>query len=129
MYIDMCAFGLPVGAQARLMSQALRKIAGNASKCNCTVLFLNQLRHKVATQQHGYLQCYCSQFAGRRTLLACIDACQAMLQCQRLASHIPISPMTRHCTVLRCTHHFCGSPMPGRPCLDDNQALAMRRLV
>jgi hypothetical protein len=29
------------------MSQALRKIAGNASKCDCTVLFLNQLRHKV----------------------------------------------------------------------------------
>ena len=29
------------------MSQALRKIAGNASKCNCTVIFLNQLRHKV----------------------------------------------------------------------------------
>jgi recombination protein RecA len=36
-----------VGAQARLMSQALRKIAGNASKCNCTVMFLNQLRHKA----------------------------------------------------------------------------------
>ncbi|KAK9905918.1 hypothetical protein WJX75_008948 [Coccomyxa subellipsoidea] len=36
-----------VGAQARLMSQALRKIAGNASKCNCTVIFLNQLRHKI----------------------------------------------------------------------------------
>ena len=36
-----------VGAQARLMSQALRKIAGNASKCNCTVIFLNQLRHKA----------------------------------------------------------------------------------
>ena len=34
------------------MSQALRKIAGNASKCNCTVLFLNQLRHKVAHPQH-----------------------------------------------------------------------------
>ena len=29
------------------MSQALRKIAGNASKCNCTVIFLNQLRHKA----------------------------------------------------------------------------------
>ena len=52
----MCAPGLLVGAQARLMSQALRKIAGNASKCNCTVLFLNQLRHKVAAQQHGKLQ-------------------------------------------------------------------------
>ena len=31
------------------MSQALRKIAGNASKCNCTVMFLNQLRHKART--------------------------------------------------------------------------------
>lgn len=36
-----------VGAQARLMSHALRKITANASKCNCTVLFLNQLRYKV----------------------------------------------------------------------------------
>lgn len=36
-----------VGVQARLMSQALRKLTANASKCNCTILFLNQLRHKV----------------------------------------------------------------------------------
>lgn len=36
-----------VGTQARLMSQALRKLTANASKCNCTILFLNQLRHKV----------------------------------------------------------------------------------
>jgi recombination protein RecA len=36
-----------VGAQARLMSGALRKIAGNASKHNCTIIFLNQLRQKV----------------------------------------------------------------------------------
>ncbi|KAL4433920.1 hypothetical protein ABPG75_000361 [Micractinium tetrahymenae] len=38
---------LQVGAQARLMSGALRKIAGNASKHNCTIIFLNQLRQKV----------------------------------------------------------------------------------
>jgi recombination protein RecA len=38
---------LQVGAQARLMSGALRKIAGNASRHNCTVVFLNQLRQKV----------------------------------------------------------------------------------
>lgn len=38
---------LAVGTQARLMSQALRKLTANASKCNCTILFLNQLRHKV----------------------------------------------------------------------------------
>lgn len=36
-----------VGAQARLMSHALRKITQNASKCNTTVIFLNQLRYKV----------------------------------------------------------------------------------
>lgn len=38
---------LQVGAQARLMSLALRKIAANASKSNCTIIFLNQLRYKV----------------------------------------------------------------------------------
>lgn len=36
-----------VGAQARLMSHALRKITANASKCHTTVLFLNQLRMKI----------------------------------------------------------------------------------
>ena len=36
-----------IGLQARLMSQALRRLNANASKCNCTVLFLNQLRQKV----------------------------------------------------------------------------------
>jgi len=35
------------GMQARLMSQALRKIAGVASRTNCTVLFINQLRQKI----------------------------------------------------------------------------------
>ncbi len=36
-----------VGLQARLMSQALRKIAGCVSKSNCIVIFINQLRLKV----------------------------------------------------------------------------------
>ena len=36
-----------VGLQARLMSQALRKLTGVISKSNCTVLFINQLREKV----------------------------------------------------------------------------------
>lgn len=40
--------GVPaIGAQARLMSQALRKVAGNASKSGVTVIFINQLRFKV----------------------------------------------------------------------------------
>ncbi|MBW4550168.1 MAG: recombinase RecA [Aphanocapsa sp. GSE-SYN-MK-11-07L] len=36
-----------VGLQARLMSQALRKITGNIGKTGCTVIFLNQLRQKI----------------------------------------------------------------------------------
>ena len=38
---------ITVGLQARLMSAALRKIAGNASRHDCTIIFLNQLRQKV----------------------------------------------------------------------------------
>ena len=36
-----------VGLQARLMSQALRKLTGVVSKTNCIVIFINQLREKV----------------------------------------------------------------------------------
>ena len=36
-----------VGALARLMSQAMRRLAGAISKNNCTVIFINQLRQKI----------------------------------------------------------------------------------
>ncbi len=36
-----------VGLQARLMSQALRKLTGAINKSNCVVIFINQLREKV----------------------------------------------------------------------------------
>jgi recombination protein RecA len=36
-----------MGLQARLMSQAMRKITGNIAKSGCTVIFLNQLRQKI----------------------------------------------------------------------------------
>ena len=36
-----------VGAQARLMSQALRKLAGSLSKSNTTCIFINQIREKI----------------------------------------------------------------------------------
>lgn len=36
-----------MGLQARLMSQALRKITGNIGRTGCTVVFLNQLRQKI----------------------------------------------------------------------------------
>ena len=36
-----------VGLQARLMSQALRKLTGNLSKTNTIIIFINQLREKI----------------------------------------------------------------------------------
>jgi recombination protein RecA len=36
-----------VGLQARLMSQALRKLTGAISKSRCTVIFINQIREKI----------------------------------------------------------------------------------
>ncbi|MBT4922162.1 MAG: recombinase RecA [Rickettsiales bacterium] len=36
-----------VGLQARLMSQALRKLTGAVAKTNCTVIFINQIRMKI----------------------------------------------------------------------------------
>ena len=36
-----------VGLQARLMSQALRKLTGAINKSKCTVIFINQLREKI----------------------------------------------------------------------------------
>lgn len=36
-----------VGLQARMMSQALRKITGNVKKLDCTVVFINQIRMKI----------------------------------------------------------------------------------
>lgn len=36
-----------VGLQARLMSKALRKLTAIASKSNCIIIFINQLREKI----------------------------------------------------------------------------------
>lgn len=36
-----------MGLQARLMSQALRKLTGSISKTNCMVIFINQIRQKI----------------------------------------------------------------------------------
>jgi len=36
-----------VGLQARLMSQALRKLTGSLNKTNCSIIFINQLREKI----------------------------------------------------------------------------------
>ena len=36
-----------MGLQARLMSQALRKLAGSIAKTNCVVIFINQIRNKI----------------------------------------------------------------------------------
>ena len=39
-----------IGLQARLMSQAMRRLAGAISKNNCTVIFINQLREKIGVR-------------------------------------------------------------------------------
>mgnify|MGYP002663148119 CR=1 FL=1 len=41
------------GLQARLMSQALRKLSGNIKRSNCMVLFINQLRMKIGMTGYG----------------------------------------------------------------------------
>lgn len=42
-----------VGLQARLMSQALRKLTGAISKSNCIAIFINQLREKMGNAYYG----------------------------------------------------------------------------
>lgn len=42
-----------VGLQARLMSQALRKLTGIVHKMNCTVVFINQIRMKIGAMGYG----------------------------------------------------------------------------
>jgi len=42
-----------MGLQARLMSQALRKLTGIVHKTNCTVIFINQLREKIGGMSYG----------------------------------------------------------------------------
>ena len=39
-----------MGLQARLMSQALRKLTGSVSKSNCMVIFINQIRMKIGVK-------------------------------------------------------------------------------
>jgi len=59
---------IQVGSQARLMSQALRKLVQNAAKCKCTVIFINQIRYKIGviygspetTPGGNALKFYCS---------------------------------------------------------------------
>ena len=41
------------GLQARLMSQALRKLTGNIKRSNCMVFFINQLRQKIGVMMPG----------------------------------------------------------------------------
>ncbi len=44
---------MQVGLQARLMSQALRKLTGNIKRTNCMVIFINQLRMKIGNMMPG----------------------------------------------------------------------------
>lgn len=42
-----------MGLQARMMSKALRKITGYLNKSDCSIIFINQLREKMATMGYG----------------------------------------------------------------------------
>ena len=44
---------MQIGLQARLMSQALRKLTGNIKRSNCMVVFINQLRMKIGMMMPG----------------------------------------------------------------------------
>ena len=48
-----------MGLQARLMSQALRKLTGQIKNANCLVIFINQIRMKIGvmfgTQNHNWM--------------------------------------------------------------------------
>ena len=51
-----------VGVQARLMSQAMRKLTGSISRSKCTVIFINQIRMKIGVmfgspETHNRRQC------------------------------------------------------------------------
>ena len=58
-----------VGLQARLMSQALRKLTGIVSKSNCVVIFINQLREKIGVM-FGNPETTCAQI-----LCICAPGC------------------------------------------------------
>ena len=51
-----------IGLQARLLSKALRKIAGPISKTRCCVIFINQLRTKIG-QMYGNPEVTCGGLA------------------------------------------------------------------
>ena len=46
-----------VGLHARLMSQALRKLAGSIAKTNCVVIFINQIRMKIGVMYGNPERC------------------------------------------------------------------------
>ncbi len=75
-----------VGLQARLMSQALRKLAGNLNRANTVCLFTNQIREKIGVQfgspetQPGgrALKFYCSQRLDMRRIETLKDGTEAV---------------------------------------------------
>jgi len=76
-----------VGLQARLMSQALRKLTGLLHKTNTTVIFINQIRMKIGTMGYGSpetttggnaLKFYCSVRIDVRRMLRSLDRVKRM---------------------------------------------------
>ena len=83
-----------VGLQARLMSQALRKLAGSISKTNCIVIFINQLREKIGvmygnpetTTGGRALKFYSSvRLEVRRPLKKCCSSCATNMRLSQIS--------------------------------------------
>ncbi len=83
-----------VGLQARLMSQALRKLAGNLSRANTICLFTNQIREKIGVQFgcfHMTLAWCLPMAARRKSARSSISACRSR-SCRWIRSTGEIAP-------------------------------------
>ena len=75
-----------VGLLARLMSQALRNLAGSIAKTNCVVIFINQLREKVGVMYglslihiSGKSSCYLVSPRNHSSFTSCVTCLSGAL--------------------------------------------------
>ncbi|OIV99033.1 hypothetical protein TanjilG_32292 [Lupinus angustifolius] len=69
-----------MGLQARLMSQALRKMSGNASKAGCTLIFLNQIRYKAKGDEEIGLKVRVRVQKSKGCILDCAEMMDVVLK-------------------------------------------------
>lgn len=92
-----------VGLQARLMSQALRKLTGNLSRSNCILIFINQIRMKIGvmfgspetTTGGNALKFYSSIRLDIRRIGAIKDTAKDAISAKEKEKEIPVGNRTR----------------------------------